>query len=325
MGTEQNKISIIIPVYNSQNSIGRCLDSVCAQTYKNIEIIIIDDGSEDNTLKLCLERKEKDERIKVYHQSNSGVSAARNLGIKKSSGKYLQFVDADDEVQDDMCEKLVSMQLEKDADLVICGYTQIYKKEMREVLPKEMHVERLEDFAEFFSYYLKEYLLHTPWNKLYKKSVVEEYFDETYSSGEDFLFNIEFLRRCNRIAGIREALYIYYYEPGNGRFRKSKMELLWQEVRVLIEEKFNGNAEAIKVINQIYIDDVLCNINIMCQNGFGIQEIHKYINSKSFQKAIKESRKEDKKNELIYILNFMRLNYILILLFKIKNIKGKTC
>ena len=113
-------ISIIIPVYNSENYLKKCIDSVLSQTYKDIEVIIVNDGSKDNSDKICKNYADQDSRIKYYSQKNSGVSVTRNNGIKYSSGAYIAFLDSDDYIESNFCE-IMLRELEKESsDMCIC-------------------------------------------------------------------------------------------------------------------------------------------------------------------------------------------------------------
>lgn len=115
-------VSIIVPVYNVQNSVARCLESICAQTWKNIEIILVNDGSRDESFSVCEQFREKDPRIVLVDKSNSGVSDTRNCGMTLASGKYVQFVDSDDYIEPDFTERLVTAAETNNADLVIAPY-----------------------------------------------------------------------------------------------------------------------------------------------------------------------------------------------------------
>ena len=106
-------ISVIVPVYNTKDYLVRCVDSICAQTYRNLELLLVDDGSTDGTGRLCEELAEKDSRIRVFHQENGGSSSARNLGIRNAAGGYLGFVDSDDYIEPDMYEKLLRVMTEQ--------------------------------------------------------------------------------------------------------------------------------------------------------------------------------------------------------------------
>ena len=119
-------ISIIIPVYNTAKYLPRCLDSVLKQTYQNLEIIVVDDGSTDNSPKIIKEYATKDNRIKVIHQKNAGLSAARNTGITKATGKYISFVDSDDEISHNMIKKLFDVLQRNNTDISVCSFKEVY-------------------------------------------------------------------------------------------------------------------------------------------------------------------------------------------------------
>ena len=121
----QPLVSIILPVYNAQNHLARCVGSICAQTYQNIEIVILNDGSKDQSLPVCEEFRQKDPRILLVDKANSGVSDTRNLGLKLASGKYVEFVDSDDYLDPDFTERLVAAAEENEADFVIAPYKMV--------------------------------------------------------------------------------------------------------------------------------------------------------------------------------------------------------
>ena len=118
-------VSVIVPVYNSELYLGRCLDSVIKQTYRDLQIILVDDGSPDNSSEIAECWMKKDSRIKVYHKKNGGLSDARNVGIDKSKGDYISFVDSDDTLEDNFLEEAFSLINGNDLDLVIGGYNEV--------------------------------------------------------------------------------------------------------------------------------------------------------------------------------------------------------
>ena len=123
---EKPKVSIIVPIYNAEEELRKSVDSILAQTEKNIEIILIDDGSKDQSLKICEQYAEMDSRIRVIHQENAGVSSARNKGILAAMGEYLGFVDSDDWIESDMYEALLTEARRTEADVVMCDVTTVY-------------------------------------------------------------------------------------------------------------------------------------------------------------------------------------------------------
>ena len=122
---EMPLVSIIVPVYNAQSHLSRCLESICGQEYKNLELIVINDGSKDKSLPVCEEFRKKDSRILLVDKANSGVSDTRNLGLKLAGGKYVQFVDSDDYIAPDYTARLVEAAEKTGADLVISPYTMV--------------------------------------------------------------------------------------------------------------------------------------------------------------------------------------------------------
>ena len=130
-------ISIIVPIYKVENYLKRCIDSIINQTYKHIEIILVDDGSPDNCGAICDEYTKFDDRIKVIHKKNGGLSDARNCGIEISTGDYIIFIDGDDYVSKNMCEKLLIRALEHNADIVSCNFKEIYIDNNREKINKQ--------------------------------------------------------------------------------------------------------------------------------------------------------------------------------------------
>ena len=119
---ENNLISIIVPIYNSENYIKKCLDSILAQTYSNLEVILIDDGSTDNSYNICKDYQKKDNRIVLLQQKNAGVSRARNHGLEVAKGEYIGFVDSDDYIEPEMYEILLNSIIESNSKIAICNY-----------------------------------------------------------------------------------------------------------------------------------------------------------------------------------------------------------
>ena len=142
---EMPLVSIIVPVYNAQSHLSRCLESICGQEYKNLELIVINDGSKDKSLPVCEEFRKKDSRILLVDKANSGVSDTRNLGLKLASGKYVQFVDSDDYIDPDFTKHLVEAAEAHHADLVIAPYKMVIPAGATK---PEQVLEKLEDFHE---------------------------------------------------------------------------------------------------------------------------------------------------------------------------------
>lgn len=209
-GREGALLSVIIPVYNVAPYLDDCLASVCAQTYRNIEIIVVDDGSTDGGGAICDAWREKDSRIRVIHQPNAGVSAARNAGLDVCTGQLISFVDSDDWLDGQLYEKLVACLEENDADAAMCGFVDY---------PRGVPVTRGVfaaspcDFTGTVYQMMRRNGYHSvPWGKVFRRERVftaegPVRFDTSLSFGEDEVWLLEVLRACRRTAFLPEALY----------------------------------------------------------------------------------------------------------------------
>mgnify|MGYP002711434528 CR=1 FL=1 len=205
-------VSIIVPVYNIEKWIERCVQSLINQTYQNLEIILVDDGSTDESGKICDELAKKDDRIKVYHKPNGGVSSARNYGLEKATGKYISFCDSDDEIKITMIETLVSEMKSHNVDLVQCGY--VLKNKEQEInyisTSRTYDINNEEDLFQMLS----SPVLHisSVFTKLFKKEKLNQIrFKEDVDWGEDQIFVFEYLKIVKKFFYIGEVLYVYNY------------------------------------------------------------------------------------------------------------------
>lgn len=216
------KVSVIVPVYNAENTIDRCLESITKQTYTNLEIICINDGSKDNSYEILKKISQKDSRILVINKENGGVSSARNSGLSRATGKYIAFIDIDDYMEEDMIESLVS-RLEKDnSELVICNYK---IKQNNYISDNDFDEKNLlmnkKEFLKNFSFYARKVLTNQPWNKLFIKNKITEKFDENINLGEDFIFNINYINNIDKISILNEKKYIYDVSGKNSLTKKN--------------------------------------------------------------------------------------------------------
>lgn len=205
----ENLISIIVPVYNVELYLDKCMESIVNQTYKNLEIILIDDGSTDDSGKKCDEWARKDNRIKVIHKENGGVSSARNVGLEMAKGEYIGFVDSDDFIDENMYE-MMHREIKKDEiDLVICGAKQITFNEKVELVKTEEYsyqvINQLEMFQKFYPLY------GTVWNCLFIKNKLNDIkFNTKMYTAEDLNFVCHYILRCEG-SGIVVKRDLYYY------------------------------------------------------------------------------------------------------------------
>lgn len=207
-------LSIIVPVYNVEEYLKNCIKSIVIQEYKNLEIIIIDDGSTDSSAKICDSFK-KYEFISVIHKKNGGVSSARNCGVANSRGEYVAFVDSDDTLCLN-CYNILINQLKKNPniDILVFGFNNIkLNGKSHSVYGTEKIIEysAYESMKNFFDNDFVKNLMYAPWNKIYKKEILENVrFDENLRIGEDFLFVFECLSKSNSVLIYDKCLYNYY-------------------------------------------------------------------------------------------------------------------
>lgn len=201
------KYSIIVPVYNVEHYLSRCVDSILTQNYQNFELILIDDGSTDNSPKICDHYATIDSKVCVIHSENFGVSIARNLGLKKASGDYIIFVDSDDLIRKDMLEILSDKLLSHNTDIVLWGFSLFDgKKTYSDCIPdsEEIKISDLEIFPEWFN---------APWSKAYKRTFLLENditFPEKISLAEDMYFSYMCFSKIESLVFIQQCLYMYF-------------------------------------------------------------------------------------------------------------------
>ena len=291
-----DKVSIIIPIYNAEKWLSRCLDSIVNQTYKNIEIILVNDGSSDSSGQICEEYLKLDNRIKVFHKKNGGgVSVARNFGLRKATGNLIQFVDSDDFLEITTSEILYNNITEHDADLSICGI-RVHKnnKVIREAKLEKRALSIKDDIK---CYHYIEPILNSVCNKMYKRDYVNVLFDEKISLGEDYIFNLEYLKGIEKVITIDESLYnvvIENSESLNKRFRKDKLDILLDLIKC--EEGFcdyiyGDDYSKLNIYNKrvLTLHTSFKEI-IITENIKSIITFKKYIHQEEIKKAIKCSK-----------------------------------
>ena len=209
------KISIIVPIYNIEKYLPRCLDSILAQTYKNLEVILVDDGSIDNSGVIADKYARKDQRIKVIHQVNQGVSVARNTGIDLATGDYIGFVDGDDYIEPDMYEILMRIIDEQQVDIAHCGYQMVYpsKTEYYYNTKEKIKMNREEGVLELLKGRKVEPGL---WNKLYNAKLFEQVrLPAGIAETEDLLCNFELFSFAKNSYFYDIAKYHYMLRSGS--------------------------------------------------------------------------------------------------------------
>lgn len=230
-------ISIIVPIYNAAKYLPACLDSIINQTYQNLEIILVDDGSTDNSYQIAKDYAKKDPRIKLLHQKNQGLSGARNTGITKSTGTYLTFVDSDDEIKPDFIKKLLSpYQTSKDLSLTVCGFSRKFLKTKQTENMFLNPASPLKKTDTQKAYILRllaiDGRLYSVDNKLFISKIVKKlHFNASQNFAEDTKFVLDYLKQTNyKISFILEPLYIYNFGSETSTVNKSATKWAnWQK------------------------------------------------------------------------------------------------
>ncbi len=238
-------ISIIVPIYNCEKYVKRCIDSIINQTYKELEIILIDDGSTDNSLDVINEYRKSDSRIKVFSHPNSGVSYTRNFGIGVANGKYLSFVDSDDILDLGLYETFYKiLEIHKDSDLIQCGYNVFNDPDLlvdSKFIPEHLDIKSVSE-NDIYSNQLNimnlrksppDMIAISVWAKLYLSSIIKENnirFREDLHMFEDGIFTIQYLNFTKKACLIKEKLYYYRVMPNNSLTQKMDVNKLEQNL-----------------------------------------------------------------------------------------------
>lgn len=291
-------VSIIVPIYNVEKYLVKCVDSIINQTYKNIEILLINDGSTDNSGKICDEIAKKDNRIKVFHKKNGGLSDARNYGISKSKGEYLSFIDSDDYIDDDMIEQLYYGCINNNIDIASCA------KYLEDVNGKYKIINKIKNKTQFGReqalkmIFLSQNIDTSACDKLFKKTLFE---NVKFPDGKYY----EDLGTIYKIVDISNGIYHigfpkYHYINRTGSITKSKFNIKHLDSLFFSEEicKYYKNKN-----KEIY----------ECANALYYLTLNDILQSLYTKKAIKDNkeiyikiRKDYKKN----ILNMLKCKYI---------------
>lgn len=307
------KISIIIPVYNVEKYLDQCIQSIVNQTYKNIEIILIDDGSTDNSAQICDDYARKDDRIKVVHKTNSGLSGSRNLGLTLAQGEYIMFLDSDDWIDTNTCQLAIDKIRLHDADIVLWSYTREYDDRSinnylfgtneiiwdlktidllykRLIGPTDQELKNPQNVDS----------LVTAWGKLYKKDILKDiYFVDTSIIGtEDALFNIYVFNRIKKACYIPDCLSHYRKTSSSSLTHNYKGNLVyqWKKMYEMIFDFLQENKktpvyfEALQ--NRISLGLIGLGLNLSEDSTMSIKEknkeLKKILGMQHYQDALKQ-------------------------------------
>lgn len=244
-------VSVIIPVYNVEKYLEQCLDSVINQTYQNLQIILVDDGSTDGCPQICEQYAAKDPRVEVIHRKNGGLTAARNTGLTAVKGEYIGFVDSDDWIHPEMYRHLVEILEKTDADISTVEVEKTTGEISTVQEPVEVKVLSQQEFAKVFFKIGSQKIVYYVWNRLYKKELLEpEHFEEKFSIGEDVVASYKAWTKAEKIAVSNQLMYYYRQKTGmTSTFNSKYFQLLdvWNSVAQLTVDRKTGYDEYVKI------------------------------------------------------------------------------
>lgn len=320
---DKDLISVIVPIYNVEKYLSKCIKSIINQTYKNLEIILIDDGSLDNSFKICNYFKNKDLRIKVIHKKNEGVASARNDGLKNATGKYITFVDPDDYVTNDYIKYLYELLIKTNADIACCNFEYQYtEKDIKLIEVKEKIKEFNSKEALKNLLYQKE-IDTSCWGKIYKKEVFERIQFPVGKIYEDFATIYKTIIKSKKIVYSNQKKYIYMQRNTSiigSEFNSKNFDII--ELAIVLEQDLLNYDKTLKLA----IDSRILNMDF-----YIIRIINKKLyreQYESIKKDIKKRRKnllKDKnlklKTKIAIYISFINIDLIKYLYYFLKKIK----
>ena len=282
-------ISIIVPVYNSELYLKNCIESLINQTIKDIEIILIDDGSTDDSCNICKMYSEYDSRIKLISKKNEGVSICRNIGISNALGQYIMFCDSDDRVDKKWCEELLNS-ISNGYDISVCGFKWIDNdKIVNKVFCNNKETVYISK-QDIFKLREKD-IFNVLWNKIFKANIIKDnniLFDTNLSLGEDVIFILDYLKNMNKNIGIvNETLYYYSFKRENnlaGKYRKDLFEIYRKIFRELYNTSCKLNID-LDIYKYEYYNSYFSALLRCLDNTFS-----KYNNEKFFEKVSRNNK-----------------------------------
>lgn len=300
------KVSMILPIYNVEDYLEKCVESVRNQTYKNLQIILVDDGAKDSCPHICDRLAQEDSRIKVIHKENGGLSSARNAGYKAADGDYLMYIDSDDVIKPDIVEKCIVRARQENADMVIFGYEKV--DEIGHVLETCTWGDKVLNHNEMIEYLyegITQMSFGYAWNKLYKKSVLDEsgvLADSEIIDREDLVYNMELLPYLRKVVYLDYAGY-EYLQRNSSLLHNSNLARL-KGIEYFVRRMKNidtGNKEANKKVFNMnvlhYLSDCIIK-NVLWNVELSTKEKKKMMLKIITKVPYKERLYYDKDNEI---------------------------
>lgn len=327
---ENRKVSIIVPVFNAEKFISNTIESIINQSYKNIELILINDGSTDNSLEVC--QSYSDSRIKILSIQNSGPSIARNRALEEVLGDYIMFVDSDDHIEPNMIEVMVGLMT--NTDLAMCSYTSVFKngRISRNAIPYSGSVNYLwNNYSQLY----KDLIIQYIWNKTYRTDVIRKNrlkFDESIKRGEDILFNLEYFKYIDKVNITDNSLYNYIRYNSNSITLSynpnmfDEQETLFSSIRERLKKLKVYESNRV-ILNELYINRIKLSITNLYLQGSPLNkrqrigEVNRIIKSDQFIKSLREYNSNNWKHVLLKTLVLTNSARIINFVYDLKNKK----
>jgi len=314
------KVSIIIPVYNAEKYIKKCLDSILKQTYKNIEIIVINDGSTDKSYDVL---KKYEDKIILINQKNHGVSYSRNVGIEKATGDYIMFVDGDDWIDIDMIENMINEIKEENVDIVHSGYVREYPdhKEKFSLVNTKIKIEK--DKKNIYDRFILNYDLSSPCCQLIRKKCIKKKFDKNIKIGEDYLFNLDLYSNIDSCVFLPENYYHYLYN-----YNSATTVVDYDKIKKRCEDSIEVYSQLLKYIKiwnynskdiyQLVYYRIIKELNMKLISIFKINDKKKEIKKRMVYDFIKNEQIREYSRLLKISTIFKKINLYTIFIICIK-------
>lgn len=325
-------ISVIMPVYNAEKFLDNSIKKVLQQSYTDFELILVNDGSIDSSDIIINNWERIDKRIKSIYQTNAGPSSARNSGLRNSTGKYILFLDSDDELQDNALKTMID-EIEN-TDLLIFGYYNFYGQSHKSnsvCATSRKGIFSISDFVDYFGIFLEENQFHYIWNKLYKKSYLSGlYFNEDVKIGEDLLFNLAYFSRINNVSLIDNILYNHNFYNESSITKQYQEDILkYRELQIEAVRSFlkakNGFSDSNKfAVNKNFLIKYISILFSLESKNSNLSFIEKrkkigtIINSAKHNNILNSEPRKSWQKSITFL---MKKEQIIILQITVKSIK----
>ena len=327
---EENKISIILPTYNADEILAKAIKSVINQTYQNWELLVIENGKRGQAENIIKEFE--NDKIKYIYQEIANVSEARNAGLENATGKYITFLDSDDEYEKEFLEKMLKNIINTESQIAVCGYRKIYDKKQM-LIGKSENIENTTDIKQYLETLKENYLFNELWNKIYISKIIKENnikFNKKYELGEDFLFNLDYIKNIEKGSYINESLYIYT-DGDTGlklRYRPNKFNIEYELTQYLENFYKEKNWDVSYIANRfarVYYNQI---IDIYKENNPATKkekdrQLQEIISKKEYKEELKKLEKNvtDKRMKIAIKYFFLRGKFMVKLFVALNNIR----